>query len=160
MSKQELVELQKIVKILKKQREPIKEARKRAKKIKLKDLLKPENLTERINNFLDKMTADDLMSGVAIISIAMILKSGLDWSEDALNNMAIFPGGLIYRPDIPPVEERPGFTALFNLNPQDWKKWLISLGLAYIIVEHFDALVTAGSNILSVGRRLLGALTK
>jgi len=155
--KQTLVELQKIRKLLKKQIDPI---RKKARKIKLKDLLKPENLAERINNFLDKLTADDLMSGVAIVSVAMLLKTGIDWSEDALNNIQIFPGGLVWRPDLPPVEERVDIISLFSLDAEDWKKWVISLGLAYIIVEHFDSLVTAGANIISIGRILLGTLSK
>ena len=156
MATQELVELQKIKKLL----EPIKAVRRKAKKIKLNDLWKAENLTERINNFLDKLTADDLMSGTAIIAVAMMLKTGIDWSEEALNNLAIFPGGLVWRPDLPPVPERVKVISLFSLDADEWKKWIISIGLAYIIVEHFDALVTAGSNIISVGRSLLGALSK
>lgn len=62
MATQELVELQKIAKLLKKQIEPaIKEAKKRAKKIKLKDIFKGQNLNDRINAFIDKLTLDDAL---------------------------------------------------------------------------------------------------
>jgi len=74
MATQELVELKKIAKLLKKQIEPtIKEARKRAKKIKLKDLLKPENINERINNFMDKLTLDDGLRFISFIFLVGLI---------------------------------------------------------------------------------------
>jgi len=73
MSKQELVELQKIVKLLKKQIEPTLAKVKRAKKIKLKDLLKPENINERLNNFLDKLTVDDAIKGSVFLLLATLI---------------------------------------------------------------------------------------
>jgi len=73
MATQELVELQKIAKLLKKQIEPTLAKVKRAKKIKLKDLLKPENINERINNFLDKLTVDDAIKGSAFLLLATLI---------------------------------------------------------------------------------------
>jgi len=73
MATQELVELQKIVKLLKKQIEPTLAKVKRAKKIKLKDLLKPENINERLNNFLDKLTVDDAIKGSAFLLLATLI---------------------------------------------------------------------------------------
>ena len=73
MSKQELVELKKIVNLLKKQIEPTLIKVKKAKKIKLKDLLKPENINERLNNFLDKLTVDDAIKGSAFLLLATLI---------------------------------------------------------------------------------------
>jgi len=72
MATQELIELKKIANLLKKQIEPrIEKARKKAKKIKLKDLLKPGNINERINNFIDKLSLDDALK----FSVFMLLAS-------------------------------------------------------------------------------------
>jgi len=68
--KQALVELQKIGKLLKKQIEPI---RKKAKKVKLGDLLKPENLKDRINNFIDKLTLDDALKLSIFLVLTMLI---------------------------------------------------------------------------------------
>lgn len=73
MATQELVELQKIVKLLKKQIEPTLAKVKRASKIKLKDLFKPENINERLNNFLDKLTVDDAIKGSAFLLLATLI---------------------------------------------------------------------------------------
>jgi len=73
MSKQELVELKKIATLLKKQIEPTLAKVKRVKKIKLKDLLKPENINDRINNFLDKLTVDDAIKGSAFLLLATLI---------------------------------------------------------------------------------------
>jgi len=73
MSKQELVLLQKIEKLLRKQIEPTVAKVKKAKKIKLKDLLKPENINERLNNFLDKLTVDDAIKGSAFLLLATLI---------------------------------------------------------------------------------------
>jgi len=74
MSSQELIELQKIKKIIESQFKPkIVAARKKAKKIKLKDLLKPENINDRINNFLDKLTLDDAIKGSSFLLLAALI---------------------------------------------------------------------------------------
>jgi len=65
MGTQELVELQKIKKLLKKQIDPV---IKRAKKTKWKDLFKAENLTERINNFVDRISVADGIQFLAFIT--------------------------------------------------------------------------------------------
>lgn len=70
---QELVELQKIKKILKPVEEKIKKTRKRAKKFKLKDLLHGDNVKERLNNFIDKLTLDDLLKLTAFGSLAILI---------------------------------------------------------------------------------------
>ena len=58
---------------MKKQIEPTLAKVKRAKKIKLKDLLKPENINERLNNFLDKLTVDDAIKGSAFLLLAALI---------------------------------------------------------------------------------------
>ena len=73
MSKQELIVLQKIEKLLKKQLEPTLAKVKKAKKIKLKDLMKPENIVDRINNFIDKLTVDDAIKGSAFLLLASLI---------------------------------------------------------------------------------------
>lgn len=61
----ELVELQKIKKLLQKQVKPI---IKKAKKTKWKDFLKAENLTERVNNFIDRISVADGIQFLAFIT--------------------------------------------------------------------------------------------
>lgn len=71
--RQLLVEAQKIKKILQPVTTKIKKTRGRAKKLKLKDLLKGENLKERINNFIDKLTVDDLLKLGAFVLLATLI---------------------------------------------------------------------------------------
>jgi len=65
MEKQALVELTRIRKALTKE---AKAFRKKAKKIKVTDLLTSENLNERINAFMDKLTLEDLLAMSAFTS--------------------------------------------------------------------------------------------
>lgn len=71
--KQLLIEARKIKKILEPAAKKIKRTRGKAKKIKLKDLLHGDNLKERINNFIDKLTVDDLLKLAAFGLLAALI---------------------------------------------------------------------------------------
>ena len=70
LNKQALVELTKIRKALTKEAKAFK---KKAKKIKLTDILNAENINERINAFIDKLTLEDLLKSTAFISAVIII---------------------------------------------------------------------------------------
>ena len=152
MSSQELVELQKIRKSIEKQ---VCVVRKKAKKIKIKDLMSAENINERLNAFMDKLTLDDLLQLSAILSVAILLKMSIKYTyklkdyAKILNWLAL-PDFFMFtkwaRTEQPEGEPTP-----------EWLEWAISFGVAYIIVKHFPAVVKAGSDIISTAKTILGA---
>ena len=144
MSSQELVELRKIAKILKKQIEP---TIKKAKKVKLKDLLKPENLKERINNFIDTLTLADGLQFVSFVLLAGLiypfiwnLKPRGFW-ENVMKN-ARFLQIIGWIAIVPFKKEEPEF---------DPGCFAVSLITAYIFIYQ-------GGNIIEIAGLILAAM--
>ena len=149
MSSQELVELQKIGKLLKKQIEPtIKAARKRAKKIKLKDIFKGQNLNDRINAFIDKLTLDDALKfGAFSLLVALIypfvynLKPRKFWEKVMKNARFLQWIGWIGITPFKPEEELEFDFGCFS----------VSVITGYIFVYQ-------GGNISDIARMILAAM--
>jgi len=148
MATQELVELQKIAKILKKQIEPtIKAARKRAKKIKLKDIFKGQNLNDRINAFIDKLTLDDALKFTAFGFLVTLiypfiwnLETRGFWKKVMMN--ARFLQWIGWISIIPFKKEDPDF---------DLGCFAVSVVTSYIFIYQ-------GGNIADIARLILAAM--
>jgi len=147
MSKQELVVLQKIEKLLRKQMEPTIAKVKRAKKIKLKDLFKPENINERLNSFLDKLTVDDAIKGSAFLLLAALiypfvynLKPKDFWAN--VMKGARFLQWIGYIGIIPFKKEDPEF---------DFGCFAVSIVTSYIFIYQ-------GGNIADIARLIIKAM--
>jgi len=138
------VELQKIKKLLKKQIEP---AIKKAKKIKLKDLLKAENLTERINNFIDRLSVADAIQFLAfttaiwlVYPIVYRLKPR-GWWEDLTPYVTPFNilGFFILTP-IVQAKDKPKF---------DGNVLAITIMTTYLFIYHGGTIVDIAKGIIS-----------
>lgn len=146
--KQALVELKKIRKALTKETKAL---RKKAKKIKLSELLEPENINERINAFIDKLTLEDLLATSAFTSGIIIaypiiyrLKTPEWWVEAA--RFLPFP----FKPLIE------GLGDIFGTPEYQGLKLDLSCLAVTILVVYM--VIYKGANLMTLARLLVGSL--
>jgi len=100
----------------------------------------------------DELQSDQIFKFVSILGVAWIIKSGIDWTQEIFRKFLTlpFPFGLGIRPGDgtgPPVIKLGEDT--------EFAEWLISFMAAYLIVENFGEIVTAGGSVLSLANTLL-----
>lgn len=146
--KQALIELTRIRKALVKGTKAIK---KKGKKIKLSELLEPENINERINAFIDKLTLEDLLAVGAITSGIVIaypiiyrLKTPEWWVEAA--RFLPFP----FKPLIE------GLGDIFGTPEYQGLKLDLSCLAVTILVVYM--VIYKGANMLTFANLLVGSL--
>lgn len=127
------------------------------------------NIGLEIKKRLLEADPSDLSKQVAILGVTVMIHNGIAWTRDLLEAGAwASQFALTFM-----LPKFLGGKGLFELGLPERKEdqeanlgdevlaWLISYGLAYLIVEHFDAIVTAIgaglSSIANIAKSLLGA---
>lgn len=130
--------------------------------------LRVKNVGLLLQEKLAEMEIDDLAKYTAIIGATIMIKNGIDWTQTTYEEEAqswfinIFAGGLYSI--MPNLILKAGFTEddvkprLEGLAPE-MLEWVISFGLAYVIITNFGEIVTAAgtalSSITSIAKLLL-----
>jgi hypothetical protein len=97
---------------------------------------------------LDRITPDEMIHVVAVIGVAAAIKEGIDWTQDDWNWVK-----LILNPnwkwlgDIFPKKQPEGWDEMAM-------EWLLSIAAAYLIVNNFGSIVTAGGNLITAAGNL------
>lgn len=127
----------------------------------------PNNIGLEIKKRLLEAEPGDLSKTVAILGVTVMIHNGIVWSRDLLaagSWAAQFAGAFL-------LPSWLGGRGLFNLDPpsqpeeagilEEVLSWLISYGLAYLIVENFGEIITAAgaalSSITGIAKTMLGA---
>lgn len=146
VQKQELVELTKIRKALEKD---VKRIRKKAKKIKLSDLLTAESINERVKAFMDKLTLDDAIKGsVFLASVYLIypfiykLRPRDFWKNFALKGDLLKSLGWLFTAPIIQKDIQTDF---------ELDIFALSIIVAYLAVYQ-------GENIFTMAKTVVGSL--
>lgn len=124
-------------------------------------------LVQKFDSLVDKI---DPMKALVILSLTGIIKTGIEWSEEAIASLAepdifkaVMKYGLgIFGGLVPPSEaaltQQEQIQKAFDTPQAEIIEWALSFIAAYMIVEHGDALITAGGNILGVAKGLVGII--
>jgi len=113
---------------------------------------KLKNLPYIMLKKFDELKSDDIFKFVSILGVTIIIKQGIEWSESILTTYAGFIYWIFGSPaDLSAIEQA------LDMPQVEIMQWLLSFSAAYLIVENFGELVTAGTNILSMANTLIGA---
>ena len=113
---------------------------------------KGKNLQYIILSKFDKMTSDQIFKFTAMVGIAVVIKSGVDWTEAMIRQyrwlLGIFGiAGLVVAELSKLIEEGDPKTEAIQ--------WLLSFMAAYLIVEHPEAVMGAGQSIVGGAQNLI-----
>lgn len=154
----------------------IKKAEIKAEATALRQVKKKQTGLEIIREYIDKALAKvDPMEAIAVVGGTLIIKNGIDWSEEILVKaeqskipeilglIVSFPTGFVY-PYI--IKE-----ALDNMTAEEKAKklkeaasstqaeiteWLISFTLSYILIHNAGAILEATGNFVGAAKSLIG----
>jgi len=111
-----------------------------------------KNLPYIMVHKFDEMKSDQIFKFISILGVTVIIKSGIEWSESILATFTGFIYWILGQPaDMSTLEEA------LDKPEAEIIQWVLSFAVAYLIVENFGELVTAGTNILSLANTMIGA---
>lgn len=112
-----------------------------------------------LKNHLGKMLdRTDPLEMIAVIGATYIIKNGIDWTQGfvegtgefilgAVAQIGTWLGGTPEEELVKKITETPEGEVI---------EWVVSFIVAFIIIRHAGALITAGGNILGVAKGLIG----
>jgi len=121
--------------------------------------------TLRLQHLLEKI---EPLKALAILGTTILIKSGIEWSEIAAEELfkknslirtlmrMANPFWFLAEGYIPEAPEQ--IKEALDQPHVEVIQWIISFAVAYLIVEHGDAIINAGGNVLGVAKGLIGAL--
>jgi hypothetical protein len=130
---------------------------------------KKETLQDKILGYLREMAEKiDPFETIAIIGATIVIKTGIDWTENVIANFKPYQviyflnpvlGAILQGIEVasdPGNQKTATLQKLFDSEPVQVMEWLISFTLAYLIVHNFGAIIQSGGNILSMAKGLIG----
>jgi len=127
--------------------------------------LRAKNIGVILQSKLADMEVEDLAKFTAILGATVVIKNGIDFAEESYTKQDLawwyrmFARKLLLLPPgtLIPDEQIQNMESL----PAEITQWVISFGLAYVIVENFGEIVLATGQALTsltgLARLLLGA---
>jgi len=106
-------------------------------------------------NLLETLKAVNPLKAAAVVTTTVIIKFGIDWTQYGVAKLLESITRFF------PVFGLGGIDTPYFVVGQDTEllEWVLAFGLAYLIVEHFDAIVVVSGDIISSATKLLGAFT-
>jgi len=119
--------------------------------------LKLEPIEQTVRKYFDKILEKiDPLEAMAIMGATIMIKQGIDFTEMAAGTLARFPSTFKMFPWAIPI---PGLATLDTKDlvaKDEILQWLLSFSIAFVLIKHFDKVVTAGGSLLSAARALVG----